>query len=123
MSEIISGRSFEEDVEFCFRSFKTLVGVRERFERIVALAECARAMQIDDPDNLSTFNVEEMLNVSRPYVMELLDSGELPSQKVGSVRRVKLKDLLEYRDKQDKRRDETMDELVALTETLGLYDS
>lgn len=64
----------------------------------------------------------DILNVSRPYLIKLLEAGEIPFHKVGRHRRIRIKDLMRYKADSDQRMDEAMDELVALSEELGLYD-
>jgi excisionase family DNA binding protein len=70
---------------------------------------------------LTTQQAAEMLNVSRPYLVKLLESGELPYRKVGSHRRVRLQDVLAYQERQDERSREALLELTRHTEDLGLY--
>ena len=48
--------------------------------------------------NMTTQQAAELLGVSRPTVIRLLDEGRLPYEKIGSHRRIQLRDLLAYRD-------------------------
>ncbi|MGH9075102.1 MAG: helix-turn-helix domain-containing protein, partial [Acidimicrobiales bacterium] len=69
---------------------------------------------------LSTQQAAELLGVSRPHVVKLLDQGEMSHTKVGRHRRVLLSDVLAYRDRQAARRSEALDELARLSEDLPL---
>ena len=71
---------------------------------------------------VTTVEAANILNVSRPYVIKLLEEGQLPFRTVGSHRRIPLRDLLAYKDESDRSMDEAMNELVALSQELGLYD-
>ena len=50
---------------------------------------------------LSTQEVADLLNVSRPHVVKLLESGQIPFHKVGTHRRIYESDVLQYRKKQE----------------------
>ena len=63
-----------------------------------------------------------MLNVSRPYLIKLLDSGEIPFHKVGSHRRIRTEDVLNYKQTLRRQREAFLDRLVAESQELGLYD-
>ncbi len=69
---------------------------------------------------LTTQEAAELLNVSRPYVVRLLDEGRMPSHRVGTHRRVLFKDVIAYRDEHRRARGAALDRLTALDQELGL---
>ncbi|WP_050978415.1 helix-turn-helix domain-containing protein [Beggiatoa alba] len=69
---------------------------------------------------LTTQEAAELLNVSRPYLVSLLEKGEIPFHKIGSHRRVLAKDIIEYKKNLQAKRLETLNELTALSQTLGM---
>ena len=71
---------------------------------------------------LTTQQAANLLNVSRPYLIKLLESGEIPYFKVGKHRRVLAKNLYEYKAEIDAKRNQSLDELTALSEELDLYE-
>jgi excisionase family DNA binding protein len=68
---------------------------------------------------LTTAEVADVLNVSRPYVVRLLEEGKLPFRMVGTHRRVALEDALLYRDEQRQKSLVIMQELMAETQELA----
>ncbi len=71
---------------------------------------------------LTTGEAAAILNVSRPYLIKLLEAGEIPYHKVGKHRRILMEDLILFKDKSQRQSRAAMQELVALSEDLGLYD-
>ncbi len=71
---------------------------------------------------LTTMEAADLLNVSRPYLIKLLEAGEIPYHKIGRHRRIRIEDVRAYKEESDKHSRAAMDELVALSEELGLYD-
>ena len=71
---------------------------------------------------VTTAETADLLNVSRPFVIKLLESGAMPFRKVGTHRRVRLIDVLEYRDRQDAVANAALNDMVRQAERHGLYD-
>ncbi len=71
---------------------------------------------------LTTRQAGDILNVSRPYLIKLLDAGEIPHHKVGRHRRIRREDVMIFKQKLLRERESFLDRLVAESQELGLYD-
>ena len=69
---------------------------------------------------LTSQQAADLLNVSRPYAIRLMEEGKLPFHKVGTHRRVRIEDLLGYRRHTDAARQKALDEMTAFDQKLGL---
>ena len=67
---------------------------------------------IPEDAELTTVEAADILNVSRPYLIGLLENGDIPFRKVGAHRRVRLEDIMSYKAKVDRERESVLDELV-----------
>lgn len=71
-------------------------------------------------EEISTQQAAEILGVSRPYFVQLLESGAIAFRKVGARRRVRLQDVMSYKRTLYHKRLQTLDELTAYDQELGL---
>lgn len=71
---------------------------------------------------LTTVEAAEILNVSRPFLIKQIEAGVLPHHMVGTHRRLRLADVLAYRDRVDAEAEDALAAMTTEAEDLGLYD-
>ena len=66
------------------------------------------------PENaeLTTVQAAEVLNVSRPYLIKLLEENAIPHRKVGKHRRIRMEDVMAYKTRIDREREAVLDQLA-----------
>jgi excisionase family DNA binding protein len=95
--------------------------VRALRQVVHAMARDRAVTVVPVDKQLTTQQAADVLNVSRPYLIQLLDEGELPHTKTGTHRRIRLDDVMAYRERRDRERMAALDYLSALGQATGKY--
>ena len=69
---------------------------------------------------MTTQQAADILNVSRPFVIQLIESRQLPHRMVGTHRRVLISDLMDYKRRNERDRLKTLEELAAQAQELDM---
>ena len=66
------------------------------------------------PENteLTTVQAADILNISRPFLIKLLEEGKIPYRKVGKHRRIRMEDVMKYKQAIDQERESVLEQLV-----------
>jgi excisionase family DNA binding protein len=72
--------------------------------------------------DLTTQRAADQLNVSRPFLIKLLEQGQIPFHLVGRHRRIYLRDLLMFKRRRDETAKRAVDDLSREAQELGFYD-
>lgn len=105
------------DVELPRPAMAALVQVLESFSRGEAVT------LLPSRAELTTQQAADALNVSRPFLIGLLDDGKIEYRTVGSHRRVEAASLIRYLQQDDVRRTAAADELARETRSTWIHDS
>lgn len=84
------------------------------------MAEGKTISIVPSNSEISTQQAADMLNVSRPHLVKLLETQKIPFKKVGSHRRVLLKDIMNYEEQLAKQRESQLDFLSNQAQDLNL---
>lgn len=92
-------------------------------DEILKNLQAGKAVSIvPEHQELTTQRAANMLGVSRPFMVRLLEEDELPFHMVGSHRRVYLKDVLAYKATRDKERHSSIVRMARMEKKAGTYD-
>lgn len=96
-------------------------GVVDLMARVLALVAAGESVAIvPSHAELTTQQAADLLNVSRPFLIGLLEAGHIEYRTVGKHRRVKASSLHDYLREDERQRREAADELSALNQEMGL---
>ena len=96
------------------------VAVRLLKEILAELAKGNAVAVMPVDAELTTQEAADLLRVSRPFLVEQLEQGVIPHRKVGTHRRVRAQDVIEYKHTLDQNRLKVLDELAAQAQELDM---
>jgi excisionase family DNA binding protein len=101
--------------ESIYQAFKEVV-------QALANGQGKRISIVVTDQEISTQEAADILNVSRPYLIKLLEQRQIPFTTVGKHRRIKLQDLELYKEVRDSSRQKSLSEMTGLLQEEGFYD-
>lgn len=110
-----AGRRRERDIRLPHAALRVLARALEQ------MADGHGVLLLPVDAELTTQQAADVLRVSRPFLIKLLDQGKLPHRRVGAHRRLLARDVLGYAAAERARREQVLQELAEETERLGLY--
>lgn len=95
--------------------------ILERVAEVLARGDAITVVPVGK--EVTTQQAADLLNVSRQYLVRLLDEGRIPFRKTGKHRRLRIEDVLSFKEQRDKDRRAGLRELSRLTQDFGGYDA
>jgi excisionase family DNA binding protein len=89
---------------------------------VIYLSEGKAVSIVPVNTELTTQEAADILNVSRPYLIKILEKGLIPFSKVGTHRRIRFSDLMKFKENRDTQQQEGLAEITRITQELGTYD-
>ncbi len=93
--------------------------LRMLLDLLTRMAEGRAVTIIPHNAELTTQQAADLLNVSRPFVIKLIDQGKLECRKVGRHRRIRFDDLMALKKSMDDSRTKALDDLTRVSQDLG----
>lgn len=115
--KIVEDDGSEQDVVIPVAAYSLLVNILSQ------MAQGNAVTLIPIHAELTTQEAADILNVSRPFLVKLIEAKEIPYRKVGRHRRIRYEDLMNYKQRIDSQRMQALDELAAQAQELNMgYD-
>lgn len=95
--------------------------VLERVAEVMARGDSITVVPVGR--EVTTQQAADLLNVSRQYLVRLLEAQRIPFRKTGKHRRLRIEDVLAFKEKRDKDRRAGLRALSQMTQEFGGYDS
>lgn len=92
-----------------------------RVAEVLARGDAVTVVSVEK--GLTTQQAADLLDVSRQYLVRLLDEGRIPHTKTGKHRRLRIQDVLAFKKKRDAERKRALRHLTELTESFGGYEN
>ena len=95
--------------------------VLERVAEVMARGDSITVVPVGR--EVTTQQAADLLNVSRQYLVRLLEEKRIPFRKTGKHRRLRIEDVLEFKERRDKDRRAGLRELSRMSQEFGGYDA
>lgn len=99
---------------------ESLYQILARVAQVMANGDAVTVIPVSQ--QLTVQQAADILNVPRPYMLALLQQGEIPSVAVGADKLIHNKDVLVYKEKRDRQRQIALDDLAQLSQLYGEYE-